>query len=165
MACSSCVLKTISCLVKQPNQRSHPTSSLTSSTLLSFKLSNPSLTQTIKLHSTSPQSTIFSLPKRSFACKSQADSSDSARPSKYFSHLLTQPPLFALQNYTFWLDPIWPFGFPFCLFIYLLLFDIITYILKKIVTRFLIVPMYKIQMNGRLSLIFSIGYTQCEFSS
>ena len=106
MACSSCVLKTISCLVKQPNQRSHPTSSLTSSTLLSFKLSNPSLTQTLKLHSTLPQIPIFSLPKRSFPCISQTGSSDSAGPSKYFSHLLTQPPLFALQNYTFWLDPI-----------------------------------------------------------
>ena len=96
MACSSYALKPISPPINLVNPRSHPTSSPANNTQLSFKLSNPSLSlsQTLKFHSTSPQSPSFSLPKRSFTCKSQADPSDSARPSKYFSHLLTHPPIF-----------------------------------------------------------------------
>ncbi|KAL4652166.1 hypothetical protein ACB092_01G213400 [Castanea dentata] len=82
MACSSSALKTISPPIKLANPRSHPTSSLlTNNTLLSFKLSNTSLTQTLKFQSISPQTPSFSLPKRSFTCKSQANPSDSTRPT------------------------------------------------------------------------------------
>nr|WVH45696.1 alleneoxidecyclase [Betula platyphylla] len=82
MACSSSALKTISYPVKLANlTRSHPASSPTY-TLLPSKLSNPYLTGSLKLHSTPPQSFSFSLPKRSFTCKSQADPSGSARPTK-----------------------------------------------------------------------------------
>ncbi|XP_075663925.1 allene oxide cyclase, chloroplastic-like [Castanea sativa] len=81
MAFSSYALKPISPPINLVNPRSHPTSSPANNTQLSFKLSNPSLSQTLKFHSTTPQSPSFSLPKRSFSCKSQADPSDSARPT------------------------------------------------------------------------------------
>lgn len=116
MACSSYALKPISPSINLVNPRSHPTSSPANNTQLSFKLSNPSRSQTLKFHSTSPQSPSFSLPKRSFTCKSQADPSDSTRPSKYFSHLLTHPPIFTPQNYTFGLDPMSMFSFSICFY-------------------------------------------------
>lgn len=83
MACLSSAPGTICSSEKMPNTRSVATTT-TRPTIntRSFMPSNPSPSQTLKLQNVKPKSSSFSLPKRSFACKSHADASDSARPTK-----------------------------------------------------------------------------------
>ncbi|KAG2714946.1 hypothetical protein I3760_03G053000 [Carya illinoinensis] len=82
MACSSSALITTSFSVKLANPRSQSGTASPANRLLSFKLSNPSITHSLKLRSNPAQCPSLSLPRRSFACKSQADLSGSARPCK-----------------------------------------------------------------------------------
>lgn len=78
MACSSAALRTISSAsVKLANSTS-PTKS--SSILVPFKLNNPFLITQCP-HLQAATSCNFTVPKRSFTCRSQANSSDDPRPS------------------------------------------------------------------------------------
>ncbi|KAG2710653.1 hypothetical protein I3760_04G038600 [Carya illinoinensis] len=81
MACASSALRIISSSAKLAHPRSQYTSSPTN-TLLPIKLSNPSLTASLKLRSSTSQNPKFSLSRRSFTCKSQIDPSEPSRPAK-----------------------------------------------------------------------------------
>ncbi|ESR44055.1 hypothetical protein WN944_005284 [Citrus x changshan-huyou] len=79
MACSSAALRTISSAsVKLANSTSLTKSS---SILVPFKLNNPSLITQCP-HLQAATSCNFTVPKRSFTCRSQANSSDDPRPTK-----------------------------------------------------------------------------------
>ncbi|XP_041008492.1 allene oxide cyclase, chloroplastic-like [Juglans microcarpa x Juglans regia] len=81
MACASSALRIISSSAKLANPRSQYTS-LPTNTLIPIKLSNPSLTDSLKLRSSTTQNPKFSLSRRSFTCKSQIDPSEPSRPAK-----------------------------------------------------------------------------------
>ncbi|KAK7266750.1 hypothetical protein RIF29_19404 [Crotalaria pallida] len=78
MSTSTFALKTVSSFSWKPT---NTTSFLTTSptkTISYFTSSNPSLTKSFKLNTTS-QPSYLSVPKKSFTCRSQADTSDSAK--------------------------------------------------------------------------------------
>ncbi|KAF5457423.1 hypothetical protein F2P56_021526 [Juglans regia] len=81
MACTSSALRIISSSAKLANPRSKYTS-LPTNTLIPIKLSNPSLTDSLKLRSSTTQNPKFSPSRRSFTCKSQIDPSEPSRPAK-----------------------------------------------------------------------------------
>ncbi|KAF5479866.1 hypothetical protein F2P56_000652 [Juglans regia] len=72
---------TISTFKKLPSIGSLPTASPTVKTL-QLKLTNPALSQSLKIHSTPPKSPNFLLPRRLLTCKSHDDQSGSAIPAE-----------------------------------------------------------------------------------
>ncbi|KAJ9173086.1 hypothetical protein P3X46_016260 [Hevea brasiliensis] len=79
MACSTSSLSTISSVkVTSPSRSNSAATVPTKSVVLPFKIATPSLTHLSKTSSFNH----FSVPKRSFLCRSQAASSDDARPAK-----------------------------------------------------------------------------------
>uniref|UniRef100_A0A2P2QR98 allene-oxide cyclase n=1 Tax=Rhizophora mucronata TaxID=61149 RepID=A0A2P2QR98_RHIMU len=83
MAFSSAALRTITCSAKVASPARSPGAIVPTRTGLAFKLVNPSLiNQNPRVFSKGSSFDRFSVPKRSFSCKSQATPSDDSRPTK-----------------------------------------------------------------------------------
>ncbi|KAJ4707130.1 Allene oxide cyclase [Melia azedarach] len=78
MACSTSALRTISSASLKLAKSKSVHSSPATSPFVSFKFTNPFLTQDLNLHASTNCS--FSAPKRSFTCRSQASPADDPRP-------------------------------------------------------------------------------------